>query len=332
MSKKILSVCLAFVFLCTLAVPVFAAESTETTGVVSNWYNTQQPYDETCYYYDGIGTNDFAYYYDTGLNFTNTANSTVSVMAFGFSDDGGTGGWEMSCNPAFDYYVNLIVYADTTAVSDFTFYPTDFYIEYTAHDGTPIRRDLEAVSISHYDTKHTLGYSVVGRIPVDSYFGCPIRSLMCSGSGSVPAGLKVSILMYQVPKSSDGVTIDVSAIVNAITQQTTDILSKMSKYTSKIVNTLEGDSDSSAEQINSELSQVIGQVDGVEQDIHEQAEEAFLASDSIISSFNPSAFKRAGNIYKTYSQVAFDAMGQISFFIIIPLILFCAGAFIGKLR
>ena len=135
MSKKILSVCLALVFLCTLAVPVFAAEGDE--NYVSNWYNTQQPYDETCYYYDGIGTNDFAYYYNTGLQYTNGPSTNTTIMAFGFSDDAGTGGWELSLNPAYDYYANLIVYAETTSVSDFTFYPSKFYIEYTDHSGTP---------------------------------------------------------------------------------------------------------------------------------------------------------------------------------------------------
>lgn len=331
MSKKILSVCLAFVFLCTLSVPVFAAE--ENTGTVHNWYNTQQPYTETVYYYDAQGDNEFAYYYDTGLQFSNAASANTTIMAFGFSDNGGTGGWEMSCNQAFDYYANLIVYSETTSVSDFTFYPADFFIEYTAHSGTPIRRDLESVQISHYDTRHSLGYSACGKIPVDSYFGCPIRSFSCSGSGSVPANIKVFILMYQVPKSADGVSADGAAIVAAINNQTTQYLSKIDQQTTILGGLIQGNGgDPAAGSANSELSEVIGKVDVIEQDIHQQAENAFKASDSLINTFNPAEFNTAGNLYKSLSQQAFNSLGLISVFILIPLILFCVGAFIGKLK
>ena len=331
MSKKILSVCLALVFLFTLAVPVFAAEGDE--NYVSNWYNTQQPYGDTVYYYDAQDDNDFAYYYDTGLQFTNVASSDISTMAFGFSDEAGTGGWELSLNPAYDYYANLIVYAETTSVSDFTYYPSTFFIEYTAHDGTSRRRDLESLQISHYDTRHTLGYTVTGKIPVDSYFGCPIRSYSTRGSGSIPANLHVFMLIYQVPKSSDGVSADGAAIVAAINNQTTQYLTKLDQQTTILGGLIQGNGgDPAAGDANSELSEVIGKVDVIEQDIHQQAENAFKASDSLINTFNPADFNTAGNLYKSLSQQAFNSLGLISVFILIPLILFCVGAFIGKLK
>lgn len=332
MSKKILSVCLALVFLCTLAVPVFAAEGDE--NYVSNWYNTQQPYNETVFYYDAQNENDFAYYYETGLKFSNAASSNTTIMGFGFSDEAGVGGWELSMSNAYDYYVNVICFAETSAVTDFTFYPTDFDIEYNSHNGGPVYRNLEDISISHYDTSHTLGYSAVGRIPRDEYFGCPIRTLNCfEGSGTVPANLQVFILVYQVPKSADGVSADGAAIVAAINNQTTQYLSKIDQQTTILGGLIQGNGgDPAAGDANSELSEVIGKVDVIEQDIHQQAENAFKASDSLINTFNPAEFNTAGNLYKSLSQQAFNSLGLISVFILIPLILFCVGAFIGKLK
>lgn len=332
MSKKILSVCLALILLCTLSVPVFAAEGDE--NYVSNWYNTQQPYNETVYYYDAQNSNDFAYYYETGLKFSNAASSNTSIMGFGFSDEAGIGGWELSMSNAYDYYVNVICFAETSAVTDFTFFPTDFDIEYNSHDGGPVYKNLEDVHISHYDTSHTLGYSAVGRIPRDEYFGCPIRCLNCfEGSGTVPANLQVFILVYQVPKLEDGVSADGAAIVAAINNQTTQYLSKIDQQTSILGGLIQGDGgDSDAGEANSELSEVIGKVDQIEQDIHLQAQEAFNAADSVINQFDPAAFSDAGNLYKELSENAFSSLGLISVFILIPLILFCVGAFIGKLK
>lgn len=332
MSKKILSVCLALVFLCTLAVPVFAAEGDE--NYVSNWYNTQQPYNETVYYYDAQNENDFAYYYETGLKFSNAASSNTSIMGFGFSDEAGIGGWELSMSNAYDYYINVICFAETTAVTDFTFYPTDFDIEYNAHNGGPVYRNLDDISISHYDTSHTLGYSSVGRIPRDEYFGCPIRALNCfEGSGTVPANLQVFILVYQVPKLEGGVSADGAAIVAAINNQTTQYLSKIDQQTNILGGLIQGNGgDPDADSANSELSEVIGQVDQIEQDIHLQAQEAFNAADSIVNQFDPATFSNAGNLYKELSQNAFSSLSLISVFILIPLILFCVGAFIGKLK
>lgn len=318
MSKKIVSFCLLLAILVTLAVPVFAAEVQ-----MENWYNTQQPYGKTLAFFDSTGVISSVNYSDTGLTFTNPASTSTSQMSFRFVSSGAVDGWEVAMVDAYDYYLNLIVFSEVESKSEFTYFPGDMYIEYSNHDGHQVNTVLDDVHISHYDTAHYLGFSCIGRIPDNEYFGCPVRMLRTyQGTGSYPANIRAFILIYQVPKTSDGVSIDAAAIVDAINSQTQQLTS--------LIQGNGGDPDADA--ANSELSEVIGQVDQIEQDIHLQAQEAFNAADSIVNQFDPAAFSNAGNLYKELSQNAFSSLGLISVFILIPLILFCVGAFIGKLK
>lgn len=318
MSKKIVSFCLLLMILFTLAVPVFAAEVS-----IDNWYNTQQPYNESIAFFDSKGAISTVDYSDTGLTYTNPAKTSTSQMSFRFVSTGSVDGWELAMVDSFDYYLNLIVFSETDSKSEFTYFPGDMYIEYSNHDGHNVNTVLEDVNISHYDTAHYLGFSCTGRIPNNEYFGCPIRMLRTyRGTGSYPANIRAFIIIYQVPKSADGVSVDAAAIVDAINSQTQQLTS--------LIQGNGGDQDADA--ANSELSEVIGQVDHIEQDIHHQAQEAFNAADSIVNQFDPAAFSNAGNLYKQLSQNAFSSLGLISVFILIPLILFCVGAFIGKLK
>lgn len=312
MSKKIISICLVFILSFALMVPVcFAANE--------HWYNVVNPVGiQGIYISNQTQISDYANLNSSGYWETNSRAVSSDYLTFGFNPN-----WTLSYSSAYDYWITWQCFAFMdNDISKFSFYPTDFDAEYyDIHTYQWKRYGLENVSFSHLDSYGKAGFSCFAKFPDN--FNATIESISAYGSyGTVPANLISVVQIYQVPKNSDGSSQDTAQVIAAIQAQTETLAG--------LIQGNGGDPDAGA--VNSELSAAIDDVDRVEQDIHMQAEEAFKASDSLIQSFDPEAFQSAGNLYKQLSQSAFDSLGLISVFILIPLILFCVGAFIGKLK
>ena len=335
MSKKIISICLMFILSLTLMVPVcFAADNPWVNEIIgldgqtlSNAYLVQWSGAE--FYWGDPVPEDYArsggyplfnqtlpYHEHKTTDFLRINQPSIFLSIEGYDI----------------YYVTVVRSMSGLSPdyqSEFSFYPLTAKL-YTV-DGDHNGYDAVNVSkVTHTDSQFinadrlNMGFSAVWKLPDNLENNAVSYVEFTSPSGSMINGNSVfnNYILYAPAGDSAAQSANVQRIVDAIQSQTDELS-----------NLIQGNGgDPAAGAINSELSSAIEDVDRVEQDIHMQAEEAFKASDSLIQSFDPAAFQSAGNLYKQLSQSAFDSLGLISVFILIPLILFCVGAFIGKLK
>lgn len=310
MSKKILSVCLCLVLSVALTIPAFA--------VGEAWYNVQFPTEKGVYQNSKGLISSYVSPEEKHVYITDSTKFTGSWISFALNSN-----WAISYSPAYDYWITFQCYGvGLDSISEFSFYPTTFEVRYyDIHTDTYKNHNISDISFGHFDSSQRAGFSCFAKLPDN--FNATIHEFVVNGnSGTFPKNLRAVVQLYQVPKNDDGSSVAAAQVIAAIQDQT-----------DRLEDLIQGNGgDSAAESVNSEINSAISDIDNVEQDIHDQAEEAFRASDSLINQFDPSSFTSAGNLYKELSESAFSSLGSVAVFIFIPLILFCAGAFIGKLK
>lgn len=189
-------------------------------AVGESWYNVQFPTEKGVYQNSKGLISSYVSPEEKHVYITDSTKFTGSWISFALNSN-----WAISYSPAYDYWITFQCYGvGLDSISEFSFYPTTFEVRYyDIHTDTYKNHNISDISFGHFDSSQRAGFSCFAKLPDN--FNATIHEFVVNGnSGTFPKNLRAVVQLYQVPKNDDGTSAAAAQVVEAIQDQTEQLI------------------------------------------------------------------------------------------------------------